>query len=227
MMETEENFLTLREAASLLKVTHQAIRSRARHRGVKLTEAPGVHGIRYLLHKNDLERLRDGFAERSRKTVSSVAGDGDGTVSQNPFVEPSRETVPSSNTSLAVPHVVHLEALRMLENAHSELRRLERQSTALGCELQLYRQSISENAASIAEREAFRLQAQALEAEKEALEESLRLQAKALEEENRERLERWESEKAQLTEQLRATSSRVVWLEKRVPTWVRKLFGAV
>lgn len=47
-----------------------------------------------------------------------------------------------------------------------------------------------------------------------------------LAEENRRRQELWEAEKEQLVAELRTHQERVSWLEKRVPRWVRGLFGA-
>ena len=44
--------------------------------------------------------------------------------------------------------------------------------------------------------------------------------------ENRRRQEIWEAEKEQLLSELRSHRERVSWLEKRVPRWVRGLFGA-
>ena len=47
-----------------------------------------------------------------------------------------------------------------------------------------------------------------------------------LAEENRRCQERWEAEKEQLLSEIRMSQERVNWLEKRVPRWVRGLFGA-
>jgi excisionase family DNA binding protein len=47
-----------------------------------------------------------------------------------------------------------------------------------------------------------------------------------LAEENRRRQELWEAEKEQLMAEIRTRQERVNWLEKRVPRWVRGLFGA-
>jgi len=47
-----------------------------------------------------------------------------------------------------------------------------------------------------------------------------------LAEENRRHQELWEAEKEQLLSELRTHKERVNWLEKRVPRWVRGLFGA-
>lgn len=47
-----------------------------------------------------------------------------------------------------------------------------------------------------------------------------------LAEDNRRRQELWEAERQQLVTELRTHQERVNWLEKRVPRWVRGLFGA-
>lgn len=47
-----------------------------------------------------------------------------------------------------------------------------------------------------------------------------------LAEENRRRQELWEAEKERLISEIRTSQERVNWLEKRVPRWVRGLFGA-
>lgn len=47
-----------------------------------------------------------------------------------------------------------------------------------------------------------------------------------LAEENRRHQELWEAEKEQLMAEIRTRQERVNWLEKRVPRWVRGLFGA-
>ncbi len=47
-----------------------------------------------------------------------------------------------------------------------------------------------------------------------------------LAEQNRRNQELWQAEKEQLLSELRMRQDRVNWLEKRVPRWVRGLFGA-
>ena len=51
--------LTIREAARQLGITPQALRSRAKHRGISLEKAPGPHGERYLVKAADLCFLAD------------------------------------------------------------------------------------------------------------------------------------------------------------------------
>lgn len=47
-----------------------------------------------------------------------------------------------------------------------------------------------------------------------------------LTEQNRRNQELWEAEKEQLVRELKTHQERVTWLEKRVPRWVRGIFGA-
>lgn len=108
-----------------------------------------------------------------------------------------------------------MKALEMLQEQGEEVRRLERQGVALQYELSSYRRALAESAESLAERDALRKQIES---------ESLRAESLALE--NAKLREIFEAEKASLTEEVRLSKSRVDWLEKRVPRWVRSLFRA-
>lgn len=100
-----------------------------------------------------------------------------------------------------VPAEVHLQALRLVERAQLQVE-------AMRYELNSTRKVLTEQAESLAEKEA-----RAREAE-------------LLREENQNNLALWEAEKAQLVSELTHHRERVNWLEKRVPGWVRGLFGA-
>ncbi len=140
--------MTIREAARELGITPQALRSRAKHRGVILEKAPGPHGERYLVNAADLPLLRDG------------------TVPQDRPVEPSRENVSQAND--VIPLSAHLEVIHLLRETQRHLqeaqeqrhksqeamRLLERQTMALQWELTNYRRALSENAESLAEQAA-------------------------------------------------------------------------
>lgn len=108
-----------------------------------------------------------------------------------------------------------MKALEMLQEQGEEVRRLERQGVALQYELSSYRRALAESAESLAEKDALRKQIES---------ESLRAESLALE--NAKLREIFEAEKASLTEEVRLSKSRVDWLEKRVPRWVRSLFRA-
>ena len=215
----DEDYLTLREAAQQLSITHQAIRSRARHRGIQLTQTPGIHGLRYMLHKQDLERLRDGLAEPSRKAVQQ-----DGTVLRNRSARPSHETVLLAHE--AVPLPAHLETLRILketqqslQQAQSQTQRLERQATFLQVELASYQRALSEHAESLAENTTIARQTEI----RASLAENERA---ILQEENRQLREQFEQEREALTIELLSAKIRVNWIEKKVPNWLRRMLGA-
>lgn len=103
--------------------------------------------------------------------------------------------------TMNIPVSVHLHLV-------NELRRMERESLSLAVELDRHRLALTENAESIAEREARARQAEALAAQ------------------NAEQIAQFERERAELTERMNTMETRVKWLEKRVPRWVRAMFGA-
>ncbi|MBV6418478.1 MAG: hypothetical protein CMLOHMNK_03342 [Steroidobacteraceae bacterium] len=123
--------------------------------------------------------------------------------------EPSR--VPSERSheqvnddyepTMNIPVSVHLHLV-------NELRRMERESLSLAVELNRHRLALTENAESIIEREA------------------RARQAEAIAEQNAEQLAQFERERAELIERMSTMETRVNWLEKRVPRWVRAMFGA-
>jgi len=231
--------LTIREAARQLGITPQALRSRAKHRGISLEKAPGPHGERYLVKAADLCFL------------------GDETVSQNRSAEPSRETVPQQHETVPhetvpwqhetvprandiIPLAAHLEVIKLLretqrtlqeaqEQRHQSLeamRQLERQTMAMQWELTGYRRALSENAESLAEQAARarqveqRLELVQLRADQAESEKAL------LAEDNQRQKEEFEREKAALTEGLKISPPRASWLKQNTPAWVRRLLGA-
>lgn len=96
----------------------------------------------------------------------------------------------------------------------------ERGRMALEFQLGQYQRALGEQADSLIEERAARLQAQALADSRESDE------VRTLAEENARQLQEFEQEKAALTERLKMSENRVDWLEKRVPRWVRSLFRA-
>lgn len=121
-----------------------------------------------------------------------------------------------------VPLVAHLDLVRLLEDTQVRLldateraHRAERQADLMRMELGATRNVLTEQAQSHHERQAELRQLEATQAERDELVA-----------ENRRRQELWEAEKAQLVQDLHTHQNRVNWLEKRVPQWVRKVFGA-
>lgn len=94
----------------------------------------------------------------------------------------------------------------MLEAAHQELRRMERQSSALSFELSLYQKSLAEHAESLVEKEALRRQS---EHQSDLLTVTL-------------------EQLSELQQQLQTVSQREQDQQKRwqrVPRWVCRLLG--
>lgn len=224
MAISQEDFsmeqMTIREAARELGITPQALRSRAKHRGVILEKAPGPHGERYLVNAADLPLLRDG------------------TVPQDRPVEPSRENVSQAND--VIPLSAHLEVIHLLRETQRHLqeaqeqrhksqeamRLLERQTMALQWELTNYRRALSENAESLAEQAArarqveYQVQLAELRADQALAEKSL------LAEDNQRQKEEFEREKAAMAEGSRTSVPKIGWLKQKAPRWVRRLLGA-
>lgn len=153
----------------------------------------------------------------------------------------------------SVPLQAHLVALELartqLERAQSWLDeerqralmaqqmvlQAERSKVGLEAQLSQYQRVLSEQAESLAEERALRLTLEsrsqgqlspAQSAESFAEREVQARQADLLREENLRNQELWQAEKAQLMGELTYHQERVNWLEKRVPRWVRGLFGA-
>jgi chromosome segregation ATPase len=95
-----------------------------------------------------------------------------------------------------------------LEEERSRADLAEKRRLGLEIELSRYRCVLSENAESLAEERAKRVQLEALESE------------------NKMAMEQWEAEKAALIEKVKLAETRVSWMEQRVPRWVRALFRA-
>ena len=132
-----------------------------------------------------------------------------------------------------VPLVAHLDLVRLLEETQIRLleateraHRAERQTDVLKMELFSTRNCLTEQAQTLHEKMASARQ-------QEEMLEQVRIQRTAWEEEreqlrreNEARLDLYEKEKAQWMAELETSKARVNWLEKRVPRWVRGVFGA-
>lgn len=121
-------------------------------------------------------------------------------VLEAPQVEVLSELATQQNMAV-VPAEVHLQALRLVERAQLQVE-------AMRYELHNTRKMLTEQAESLAEKEA-----RARESE-------------LLREENQRNRVLWEAEKAQLVSDLTHHQDRLSFLEKRVPGWVRSVFGA-
>lgn len=116
------------------------------------------------------------------------------------------EMIPAELHRIALESARH--ALESSRRAEDRADRAERQMEALSGQLIQYQHALQERAESLAEKEA------------------LAKQAELLAEENSQRLSLYEQEKQQWMLELETAKSRINWLERKVPRWVRGLFGA-
>jgi hypothetical protein len=164
-----------------------------------------------------LETFRPYEVERfseEPETLGNVSGDPVETTveTEKRFFQRTETVCETVEMVSAELHRLALETARQaLESARKgeeRAERAERQLTSLSGQLIQYQQVLQERAESLQEKEALAQQAQLLAQENEL------------------KLQRYEQEKLQMLEELETTRSRVNWLEKRVPRWVRGLFGA-
>lgn len=217
------NKMGLREAAELVGVSKDTV-WRAVQRGELPAEFDhGPAGDQYWIAQNELEAWwANRRARRSRGSVTqSSQQEQTPTKPTNPVIEsqgphvifavdarpetdsapPQFEVFEAHAAPASVPVEVHLQALRLVERAQLQLERAQ-------SELRMTQNMLTEQADSLVEKEA------------------LARQAAALEEENQRNRSLWEQEKSTLLATLSERDSRVQWLEKRVPKWVRQVFGA-
>lgn len=152
---------------------------------------------------------------------------------EQPFEQTGEQHEQGREQLEPVPLVAHLDLVRLLEETQIRLleateraHRAERQTDVLKMELFSTRNCLTEQAQTLHEKMANARQ-------QEEILEQVRIQRTAWEEEreqlrreNEARLDLYEKEKAQWMAELETSKARVNWLEKRVPRWVRGLFGA-
>jgi excisionase family DNA binding protein len=173
---------------------------------------------RYLIRRETFLKWRETLQETLQETIQETAREAEKRFSndrETMHEAPVKHTETAYETVEMVPADLHRMALenirQALENARraeERAERAERQMKALGGQLIQYQQVLQERAESLFEKEA-RVK-----------------QAELLERENAERLSLYEQEKQQWALEVETAKSRVNWLEKRVPKWVRGLFGA-
>lgn len=209
-------FITLREAAEMAGVSRPTL-FRAVQRGELSVRTDHLGKTKRILVS------REAVAEWacSREQGSAVTE------------QTSEPTEQGNEQAEQVPLMVHLDLVRLLEDTQLRLleateraHRAERQSDIVRMELFTTRNCLTEQARSLHEKDADAKQNEAL-LEKSRLErEAWEKERAHLEAENAARLSLYEQEKQQWMLELETTKSRVSWLEKRVPRWVRGLFGA-
>ena len=99
-----------------------------------------------------------------------------------------------------------LDQLRVAQDSRD---RAERQLELMRGEYRQAQLALTESAESLNQREALWRQSEA-----------------ELRQHNEQTMALWEAEKAEMLKDLETSRKRVDWLEKRVPRWVRSLFGA-
>ena len=223
-------YLTLRDAADLVGVSRPTL-FRAVQRGelpVK-TEFSGKTK-KILVSKEDVQAWA---CSREQGEQADEQG----------FEQPGeqREQAREQDEQLEqVPLLAHLDLVRLLESTQLRLldateraHRAERQADVVRMELMATRNCLTEQAQSIHEKEAGLRQNEELLSQNSQLQEQWdreraerERQLAELAAENEARLSLYEQEKQQWALELETSKTRVNWLEKRVPRWVRGLFGA-
>lgn len=167
----------------------------------------GKHG--YTIPLEELSKLGTSGPAPGRPTDTSRAG-----VRTNDMADDRTASADMSTTEMALAGLrtaqeqtaLVLDQLRVAQ----ELReRAERQLELVRGEYRLAQLALTESAESLSQREALWRQSEA-----------------ELKQHNEQQMALWESEKANLVRELETSRKRVDWLEKRVPRWVRGLFGA-
>lgn len=227
--------LSLRDAAEILGISKDTVWRAVQRGELQARLDSGPAGDQYWLSQTELQswwtrrknrknRAQVGEAPQNEQTdiPSEIAAEAPQATQNETAALATLSAAPQEYEiveGLAAPNVVpvevHLQALRLVERAQLQLEHAQH-------ELRNTRNILSEQAESLAEKEAYAKQA-ALMTEKAA---ALAQETAALEQENLRNRERWESERAELLKTIQDTKGKVDWLERRVPKWVRKVFGA-
>lgn len=224
-----ELFITLREAADLIGVSRPTL-FRAVQRGELPVQTETVGKTKKILVSR--EEVQAWACSRGA-LEQAEQGDEQPHEQVGEQAEQPREQLEQGEQ---VPLMAHLDVIRLLEatqlrllEATERAHRAERQADVVRMELMATRNCLTEQAESLHEKEAHVRQLDELRelrdrSERERVEREQRLAE--LEAENAARLSLYEEEKRQWALELETSKSRVNWLEKRVPRWVRGLFGA-
>ena len=215
-------FITLREAAELVGVSRPTL-FRAVQRGELQSRTENSGKTKKILVLR--ESVRDWACSREQSEQGR----------EQPREQPEQFDEQIAEQREQVPLLAHLDLVRLLEatqvrllEATERAHRAERQNDVMKMELFSTRNCLTEHAQTLFEKDA------SVREQHEILLEQSRLQNEAwerdrahLEAENAARLAQYEKEKQEWIAELETTKTRVNWLEKRVPRWVRGLFGAV
>ena len=168
----------------------------------------GKHG--YTIPLEELAKLRtSGSAPDDRPADTSRAGVRTGDMADGRTASADMSTTEMALAGLRTAQEQTALVLDQLRVAQELRERAERQLELVRGEYRLAQLALTESAESLSQREALWRQSEA-----------------ELKQHNEQQMALWEAEKANLVKDLETSRKRVDWLEKRVPRWVRGLFGA-
>jgi hypothetical protein len=168
----------------------------------------GKHG--YTIPLEELAKLRtSGPASDGRPADTSRAGVRTGDMADGRTASADMSTTEMALAGLRTAQEQTALVLDQLRVAQELRERAERQLELVRGEYRLAQLALTESAESLSQREALWRQSEA-----------------ELKQHNEQQMALWEAEKANLVKDLETSRKRVDWLEKRVPRWVRGLFGA-
>lgn len=168
----------------------------------------GKHG--YTIPLEELAKLRtSGPASDGRPADTSRAGVRTGDMADGRTASADMSTTEMALAGLRTAQEQTALVLDQLRVAQELRERAERQLELVRGEYRLAQLALTETAESLSQREALWRQSEA-----------------ELKQHNEQQMALWEAEKANLVKDLETSRKRVDWLEKRVPRWVRGLFGA-
>lgn len=243
---SEQEWLTLRDAADRAGVSRHAVARAVRSGALPAQAAQGNGGRLFLVAWREVERWLKSRAQpldlsphSPLERAAAQPAQADRPLERS-GAEPDQSAA-AQRAELAQPLSGELlqqaldllaeeqeERRRAVERAHQAELLAQRQIIALQTELMAHRRALEENAASIAEREARARQAEASASEARQRTEELSAEAAQAAAERRLR-ERLEAELEVVREravesEARAAQERRRW--ERVPSWVRRLLGA-
>lgn len=168
----------------------------------------GKHG--YTIPLEELSKLGTSDpASGGRPADASTAGSRTNDVTGDRTVSADMSTTEMALVGLRTAQEQTALVLDQLRVAQESRERAERQLELVRGEYRQAQLALTETAESLSQREAVWRQAEA-----------------ELKQHNEQQIALWETEKAEMIKELETSRKRVDWLERRVPRWVRGLFGA-
>lgn len=156
-----------------------------------------------------LEELSKVGTSGGRPTDTSTAGPRTNDMTDDRTVSADMSTTEMALAGLRMAQEQTALVLDQLRIAQESRERAERQLELVRGEYRQAQLALTETAESLSQREALWRQSEA-----------------ELKQHNEQQITLWEAEKAGMLKELQTSRKRVEWLEKRVPRWVRRLFGA-